>query len=225
MRCPICSVEHQLPAPDVAGIPVNYAVLEIIRSITGANKDQSDDEDESKPLCQVCNEKYAQVACIDCQPGVKFLFCHRCDQYEHNRPFKPVQGHRRYPSDKVPIAMYVCSRHRDKQATLYSESLFEFACEECKRAPDWLSRSTVFDLIPEALKRLRSHSQKLNIYSLNVISQLKDAKHKMKRIIEGLDPSASKAKQDIQTKFGAVMDLIQARQQELLDYIENEVSK
>lgn len=222
VRCPICSLDHPLPMPDVTQIPVNYAVLEIIRNISAA-RDRPDDEDENTPCCQVCSKKNAQVACIDCQPGVKFLFCHPCDQQEHNRPFKPVQGHRRYPVDRVPNAMYVCSRHRDTEATLFSESLFEFACEKCKLATDWPLRSKLFDLIPVALKRLRSRSQKLNIYSLNVISQLKDAKHKMKVIIERLDPSASEAKQDIQTKFGAIMDLIQTRQRELLDYVENEV--
>lgn len=77
--------------------------------------------------------------------------------------------------------------------------------------------------VSDALNRLRSQSQKLNIYSLNVMSQLKDAKHKMKRIIDGLDPSASKAKLEIQTKFGGIVDLIQSRQQQLLDYVENEV--
>ena len=66
----------------------------------------------------------------------------------------------------------------------------------------------MFAAIPDVLNRQRSHSQKLNIYSLNVMSQLTDAKHKMKHIIEGLDPSASKAKLEIQTKFGGIVDLI-----------------
>ena len=221
VKCPICSIEHPLSSPDVSQIPVNYAVLEILRNIVGTSKDQP--SDENTPRCGVCNQKNAQVVCIDCQPGVKFLFCHPCDQQEHNRDFKPVQGHRRYPIDRVPAPVFTCSRHRDKQATLYSENLQEFACEECKRAPDWLTRSTMFVPIPDALNRLRSHTQKLNIYSLNVMSQLKDAKHKMKRIIDGLDPSASKAKLEIQTKFGGIVDLIQSRQQQLLDYVENEV--
>ena len=225
VKCPICGVNHPLPTPDVTQIPVNYAVLEIIRNICDTSRDRLDPVDDTTPRCQVCSTKNAQVACIDCQPGVKFLFCHTCDQQEHNRPFKPVQGHRRYPVDRVPMAVYVCSRHRNNQAILFSENLFEFACEDCKKDPDWLTRSTMFDAIPDVLHRLRSHSQKLNVYSLNVISQLKDAKHKMKVIIENLDPSASKAKQDIQVKFGAIMDLIQTRQQELLDYVENEVGE
>ena len=219
----MCSVDHPLPTPDVTQIPVNYAVLEILRNITDSSRDRPEDEDESIARCQVCSIKNAQVACIDCQPGAEFLFCHACDQREHNRPFKPVQGHRRYPVDKVPNQKYVCSRHRDKIAMLFSINLFEFACEECTRGPDWQTRSKMFGPIPDALSRLRSQSQKLNIYSLNVISQLKDAKHRMKAIIDSLDPSASQAKQDIQTKFGAIMDLIQTRQQELLDYVEHEV--
>ena len=214
-------MEHPLPLPDVSQIPVNYAVLEILRNITETTRDQP--EDENTPRCGVCNLRTAQVVCIDCQPGMKFQFCHQCDQSEHNRPFKPVQGHRRYPIDRVPAPVFICSHHRDKQATLYSENIHEFACEECKRAPNWLTRSTMFVPIPDALKRLRSHSQKLNIYSLNVMSQLKEAKHKMKHIIDGLDPSSSKAKMEIQTKFGAIVDLIQSRQQQLLDYVENEV--
>ena len=46
----------------------------------------------------------------------------------------------------------------------------------------------------------------------------------MKRIINGLDSSASKAKLEIQTKFGGIVDLIQSRQQQLLGYVENEVN-
>ena len=226
VKCPMCGVDHLLPTPDVTQIPVNYAVLEIIRNISDTSRDQQDTTvDENTPQCQVCGAKNAQVACIDCQPGVKFLFCHTCDQQEHNRPFKPVQAHRRYPVDRVPMAAYICSRHRDKQAILFSESLFEFACEDCKRDPDWLKRSTMFDPIADVLNTLRSHTQKLNVYSLNVISQLKDAKHKMKVITGNLEPSATRAKQVIQTRFGAIMDLIQTRQQELLDCVENEVGE
>ena len=223
VKCPICSIEHPLSSPDVSQIPVNYAVLETLRNITGVSSGQP--ADENTPRCGVCDKKNAQVVCIDSQPGVKFLFCHLCDQSEHNRPFKPVQGHRRYPIDRVPAPVFTCSRHRDKQANLYSENLKEFACEECKRAPDWLTRSVMFVPISDVLSRLRSHSQKLNIYSLNVMSQLKEAKHKMKHIIDGLEPSASKAKLEIQTKFGGIVDLIQSRQQQLLDYVEKEVCK
>ena len=82
----------------------------------------------------------------------------------------------------------------------------------------------MFVPIPDALNKLRSHSQKLNIHSLKVMSQLKHTECKMKRIINGLDSSASKAKLEIQTKFGGIVDLIQSRQQQLLGYVENEVN-
>ena len=209
MKCPICSIEHLLSSPDVSQIPVNYAVLELLRNVTETSREPP--VDENTPRCGVCNQKNSQVVCIDCQPGVKFLFCHPCDQREHNRPFKPVQGHRRYPIDRVPAPVFTCSCHHDKQATLYSENFREFACEECKRAPDWLTRSTMFVPIPDVLNRLRSQSQELNLRCLNVMSQLKDAKHKVKHIINRLDPSADKAKLEIQTKFGAIIDLIQSQ--------------
>ena len=238
--CPGCCLSisvndgQSLPFTDVSQIPVNQAILEVLAGIIDLDhttSESSSDESAARSststtpsYCGVCNQRNAQVVCVDCQPGVNVMFCHPCDQCEHNRPFKPVQGHRRYPIDRVPAPVFTCSRHRDKQTTLYSENLQEFACEECKRAPDWLTRSTMFVPIPDALNKFCSHSQKLNIYSLKVMSQLKHTECKMKRIIDGLDSSASKAKLEIQTNFGAIVDLIQTRQQQLLGYVENEVN-
>ena len=228
IKCPICRTEHKFIEPKNTEVPTNYAVLEIIRNLSNhENKSYHmtpapDNENESKLLCENCKASHAHIVCTDCNRGGTFYFCYNCDHSEHNRPFKPAQSHRRHPIDQVSFAA-VCSSHPHKKATLFSVHEFKYACEECEKAPNWQSNSAGFYAIDEVVKKLRSHSQELNIHSREVISGLKEAKKKVKCIIEALDPSASKTKYDIQMKFGAFIDAIQKRQQELLEHVEKEV--
>ena len=212
MRCPICRIEHLLPLPGVAQIPVNSAVLEIIQ--------QYDAEGEKSYQCQVCNLKIAQVYCIDCLRGSKFFFCQTCDQCEHNRPFQPVQDHRRF---KISTKKCICSRHSDKQAILYSEKLSQFACEECTRSNDWLARSAMFVPIPDALNKLRFHSQNLSIFSLKAIRQLEESKQLVSDTLRV--HNRSETKKEVISKFENILDLIDKRKMELQDSVEKEVRK
>lgn len=210
VRCPICRIEHPLPSPDVTQIPVNSAVLEIIS--------QHEVESEKSYQCQVCNHKIAQIYCIDCVRGSKYFFCQMCDQREHNRPFKPVQDHRRH---KLLTKKCVCSRHSDKQAILYSEKLSEFACEECKSTADWLTRSAMFAPIPDSLSKLQFHSQNLSIFSLKAIYQLEESKQLVNDRLKAHNPS--KTKKDVRSKFGNMLNLVDTRRSELIDRVEKEV--
>lgn len=210
VRCPVCRIEHPLPFPSVTQIPVNSAVLEIIH--------QHEVESKKSYQCQVCNRKIAQVYCIDCLRGSKYFFCQMCDQREHNRPFKPVQGHQRF---KILTKKCICSRHSDKQAILYSEKLSEFACEECKRSADWLTRSAMFVPIPDALKKLRFHSQNLSIFTLKAIYQLEESKQLVSERLRTHNPSETK--KDVVSKFGNILDLVDERKMELIGCVEKEV--
>ena len=210
VRCPICRIEHLLPLPSVVQIPVNSAILEIIQ--------QYDDESDKSYQCQVCNLKIAQVYCIDCLHGSKYYFCQTCDQCEHDRPFKPVQAHRRF---KLSTKKCICSRHSDKQAILYSENLSQFACEECTRSNDWLERSAMFVPIPDALNKLRFHSQNLSIFSLKAIYQLKESKQFVSEKFRVYNPSETK--KEVISKFENILDLVNKRKMELQDIIEKEV--
>ena len=212
VRCPICRIEHVLPLPGVAQIPINSAVLEIIQ--------QYDAESEKSYQCQVCNLKIAQVYCIDCLRGSKYFFCQTCDQCEHNRPFKPVQAHRRF---KISTKKFICSRHSNKQAILYSEKLSQFACEECKRSNDWLTRSAMFVPIPDALNKLRLHSQNLSIFSLKAIHQLEESKQLVSDSLRVHNPSETK--KEVISKFENILDLVNKRKLELQDSIEKEVRR
>lgn len=220
IKCPVCSKWHNMERPDVQQLPPNYAVMEIVKDYVEPVENQA----TKQPKCDACNEKPASVVCLDCSPGSQFVFCEGCDSSEHNRPFAPVRRHRRFPIDKPPPAHIICTVHRSNQATLYSVSLSQFACDECKLSQDWVTRGPQFEPLHEAVRRLRTQTQKLNQYSRDVIDRLTGSNRTLSTIIHDLGPSASTAKSQIQKTFGEVMDIIQERQQNLLKYVEDEVS-
>lgn len=220
MKCPVCSKWHNLQRPDVMQLPPNYAVMEIVKHQVEPVENQA----TAQPKCEACKEVSATVVCLDCFPGSQFLFCDGCDSKEHNRPFAPVRRHRRFPIDNPPPAHIICTRHRGNRAIMFSVNLNQFACEECKQSPDWISRADQFEPVQEVVRRWRTQAQKLNQYSRDVVDKLTGSKRSLSRIIHELNPSASTAKSQIQKTFGELMDIIQERQQNLLKYVEEEVS-
>ncbi len=223
LKCPICSQIHQLPKSSILELSPNYAVLQLTKT---------DEEGmqriirKTMPLCEYCGKVEATMICVDCNPtGVHVRFCSECEWKEHNRPFRPVQRHKRFPIDQVPVESYriICSTHHSKDATMYSVCLNQFACEECTMAQDWPTRYQNFEPIDRAVRRLRTEAQRLNQYSKDVLNSLASAESNLSKIVYELGPSVSNAKSQIQTTFSEILTAIQERQQKLLKYVEEEV--
>ncbi len=223
IKCPICNQLHKLLKANVLELSPNYAVLQLTKT---------DDEGmqriipQSKPLCEYCSHVPATIVCVDCNPtGEHVKFCAECEWKEHNRPFKPVQRHKRFDINQVPVEMFriVCSTHHSKTATMYSISLGEFACDECTKALDWETRERLFEPTQTAVERLRTEAQRLNQYSRDVLNNLAAAETELASIIYELSPSASSAKSQIQTTFSEILSAIQERQQKLLKFVEEDV--
>ena len=223
IECPVCSVWHAIDLPDITLFPPNYAVRDIL---TRQNVLQSDSDSLPTDKCVVCKEAPATMVCIDCQPGSQTKFCQKCEEKEHNRGFAPVRRHRRYPNDQVPwpaVTIY-CSHHRGYKATLYSESLHEFACDEvCTSEPDWPSRSAQFEPMSEAVKRLRVQAQGLSVKSKNAVMKLRRAKKSIRHEITALEPTALRVKEEVIAQFTELMDVLQERKQKLDALVKEEV--
>ena len=223
IKCPMCSLLHWLLNPNVIELSPNYAVLQV--SKTGNEMQQV--VQYTKPLCEYCHQKAAAIVCVDCNPGGGHVrFCVDCERLEHNRPFFPVQRHRRFPIDQVPVEppRIICSIHHANDATLYSISLNQFSCDECTINPDWLQRHHLFEPIDQAVRRMRVEAQRLNQYSKEVINRLTNSESTLSKIIYELSPSLSTAKSQIQSKFSEILHVIQERQQNLLKWVDDEVS-
>ena len=217
VKCPVCSKLHPLSSPDVTLLPVNYAVQQIIMSTSNSST-------AGEEQCAVCKAEIATIICIDCSPGDHFKFCAKCDFEEHNRPFGPVQRHKRFPIDDVPpLAHMTCPRH-SVPATLYSESLDEFACNSCTRASDWSSRSPFFEPYPNAAKKMRNKVQRMTKYTNDVTKRLTGAKLNLEAIIGDLEPGSMEVKASITRTFSRCIDVLQERQRVLLANVDDEVS-
>ena len=221
-KCPVCSKVHPLDQPNVLHLPPNYAVMQILKT----SKDSADPEIRSlpEPDCEYCKTNPAEKVCIDCSPGAQVKFCVQCDSEWHNRPFPPVQRHRRYPVNQLPTLKLTCSTHRSNEATCYSLKLNQFACNECSASPEWVLNQHEFEPIQQAVLKLRSRAQRLNQYSQEVIGRLSQSEVKIGQIVFELSPSATTAKNEIQATFNDIIKAIQKRQQSLLKRVEAVVS-
>ncbi len=226
IKCPMCSATHSLPRTDVTLVPINYAVQDIVKNVAGSEQKKVSTKMEV-PSCGVCKVNPAVSICIDCDPGKQFKFCGKCDTEEHTRPFGPAQRHRRFlidqPHDFVTAYMS-CSRHTQMTASLYSESLNEFACSLCTTEEDWSLRSVKFDLIADAAKRMRVKVQRLTVYTNDTVMRMGEFLHNLDEMMKNLEPSSMTVKADISRKFSMFIEILQERQRTLLSFVEVEVS-
>lgn len=222
VSCPVCNRFHTLSAPDVMLLPINYAVLDIVKNIDT----QGQQSEVQAPLCGVCKTSPATVICVDCEPGSLYNFCDTCDAGEHARPFGPAQRHKRFPIDDPPIpgSSGFCSRHTMVAATLYSDNLDEFACQVCEQEADWTSRIAHFEPISETAQRLRMNVKKLTKYTNDIIIKLRDSKQNLDTIVTDLEPGAVAVKANITKTFSKCVEILQDRQKTLLANVDVEVS-
>lgn len=221
----MCNRVHHLPSPDVMLLPINYAVQDIVKNISTEEQGNIGEQLEV-PMCGVCDTNPATTVCIDCDPGNHFRFCYACDREEHTRPFGPAQRHKRFPIDKAPVppSSSFCSRHAMVNATLYSESLCEFACQMCQMDEDWQSRAANFDLVPEVNKTLRIKVQKLTKYTSDMTKRMGESKLNLETIMNDLEPGSMAVKANITRTFSRCVEVLQERQRTLLANVEVEVS-
>ena len=222
-KCPMCNNLHPLDQPNVLQLPPNYAVMQILTSDGRADQEV---QNVSEPDCEYCSLRAAERVCIDCSPGNQVKFCGPCDSEWHNRPFPPVQRHRRYPINQLPTVTPTCSVHSSNQATCYSLVLNRFACAECTVSSDWSlkQQQNQFEPIEQAVPRIRTRAQRLNQYSQDVVERLSQSEIKIYQIVAELAPSVTTTKNDIQTTFSGIIDAIQERQQSLMRHVDNVVS-
>ena len=222
VKCPMCTSVHPLDQPNVLHLPPHYAVMQILK----ISDDCADPEVRSlpEPDCEYCKQMPAEKVCIDCNPGSQVKFCVQCDSEWHNRPFAPVQRHRRYPINQLPTLTPTCSSHRSNEATLYSLRLNQFACNECTASPDWDLKQQEFEPIEQAVRRLRTRAQRLNQYSQEVVGRLSQSEIKISQIVFELAPSVTTTKNEIQATFSNIIDAIQKRQQTLVKRVDAVVS-
>ena len=221
MKCPICSKWHPLQEPDVARIPINFAVLDIVRNIVPVQNP----EEVKGPQCEACRVKPSTIVCLDCSPGSYYRFCVDCDKSEHERGFAPSARHRRRAEGKIPSSIHVfCSEHPKNEATYFSVELNQFACHECTTNPIWVTRSRDFEPIADAVTKLRGNAQRMIQHSREILDRLSDSKRELIDVVNGLGGAGGEAKSSVSKTFGDIIELIQKRQMQLLKYVDEIVS-
>ncbi len=197
-------------------IPVNFGILDMLQP------DDIDSPDKLDNVCEACEENLATIVCISCSPvGVKF--CTDCDKKEHDRKFKPVQLHRRMELSEYQPTL-VCTRHTSNGASLYSEQLNRFACQDCVSESDWPSRSQRYLPILEAAEILRAKASKKHYNLNNTTRTLYNTQKELDGTLLKLAESISHAKAAILEEFKRLADILQLRQQKLLVRVEQEVN-
>ena len=219
VKCAFCNFQHALLRPDPTLIPANHAVIEIIKL--------GDVVPDDGPKCEYKGSKCtgsASWVCFDCNAGEQTLFCEKCIKTEHERQFGPVRRHRRTPMAQLNEPQTVtCHWHSKNRATLYSLKLRKFACNDCNSRADFAEQRALFEPIGPVTRQLRAQAKRLVLYSQDVLARLNAMLQSIAADKAQLSPSVQQAKTQIQEKFAAITNIVQERQQVLMDRIETEV--
>lgn len=184
---------------------------------------QSSQTKHIQDMCEVCNKQQATVVCLSCSL-LGFKFCSECDSNEHNRPFRPVQLHRRVPIEEIDLSVS-CSNHRDHVATMFSEQLGQFACGECQQGLDWSQREASFEPLVVVSSRLRGKAGQYHHVCRNAIASLSEAHRVLDNSMVKLTESVSISKSNIQQEFSRLIQILQQRQQLLINRTDKEVGQ
>ena len=226
VKCAFCASLHELPRPDVELIPINHAVLEIIK-ISDSKKVENDKVKDVGPQCEYKGANCvgsANWVCFDCNPTTNTMFCEPCVKTEHERGFEPVARHRRMLMAQVSNPHTAsCPYHPKNRATLYSVKLQQFACIECDTRPEFAEQKDLFELISDAVQRLRSQSKRMVTYSQEILARLNISLVSISANNSDLGPSVELTKNQIEEKFSEIREIILERQQTLMTHVQSEV--
>ena len=226
VKCAFCSSLHELARPDPKLIPINHAVLEIIK--ISDSKRVEDGVQDTGPRCEykgihcIVN---ATWVCFDCNPTTNTMFCGACIKTEHDRGFDPVTRHRRMLMAQVNNPHSAsCPYHPRNCATLYSVKLQEFACADCDLRPEFAEIKEDFEPIGNVVERLRSQAKSMVQYSQDILAKLNLTLLNISANNAELGPSVEQTKSQIQAKFSEIIEIINERQLTLMKHVQTEVS-
>ena len=224
VKCAFCSSIHEIARPDPKLIPMNHAVLEIIK-ISDSKKV---DTEVVVPKCEYKGQHCLEVAkwvCFDCNPTTNTIFCENCIKTEHERGFEPVARHRRMlMADVNNPHSASCPYHPRNHATLYSIHFQQFACADCDSTrPGFAETKDQFEPISDAVHRLRSQAKRMVTYSQDVLAKLNVALVSISANNAELGPAVELTKNQIQKKFSEIREIIQDRQLTLMKQVQAEV--
>ena len=226
VKCAFCNSLHELSRPDPTLIPVNHAVLEIIK-VSDSKKFEDKKGKDVGPQCEykgVHCVGSANWVCFDCNPTTNTMFCEMCIKTEHERGFEPVARHRRMLMAHVNNPYTApCSYHPGNMATLYSVKLQQFACIECNSRLDFNEQKDLFVPISDSVKRLRTQGKRMVMYSQDILAKLNVSLLSISANNAELGPSVQQTKNQIQEKFAEIVEIIQERQQTLMKHVQTEV--
>ena len=225
VKCAFCSSLHELSRPDPKLIPINHAVLEIIKISDSKRVDTK----AVGPQCEYNGprcEEGAKWVCFDCNPTKNnTLFCSTCIKTEHYRGFEPVTRHRRMLMAEVnnPHTAY-CLYHPLILTTLYSIKLQQFACSECESSrPEFADTRDQFKPVSDAVQTLRSQAKRMVKYSQEILAKLNVTLGSISANNAELGPTVEQTKNEIQQKFSEIREIIQERQMTLMKHVQAEV--
>ena len=108
IQCPTCRVEVNVPQAGVAGLPKNFALLDIIN----ANVTPQNNGDESSYICEVCEDKHpASFYCLNCKKdlckGAARFHAHSRESSDHHVvSLEPRAVHNFCPDHKEPFHVF-----------------------------------------------------------------------------------------------------------------------
>ncbi|XP_033624471.1 tripartite motif-containing protein 55-like isoform X1 [Asterias rubens] len=134
LKCPLCQKETILPLDGVTGLQSNYLLIALVEEVN--KQEQLPHGEESKVMCQACDEENAAISrCLNCEHYL-CLECHKAHQRLaalKNHEIKTLAELQEVDETQTESKMNIsrCDIHPIQELCLYCMTCEQLTCKLC----------------------------------------------------------------------------------------------
>ena len=218
-KCPQCSMEVR--GKHVPNITLmNY--VDVQQQQSDFTRSKSVNLALRKVCCEYCQKEDATLVCFQCL-ATGFRFCTKCCELEHERPGSPAMLHTPKPINSVSVKTPIprCPNHHGNPSQLFSFQLKAFACEECKKNPDF--DSSLYQPIGDAVLKVNDQLLNLTQWMKARSEKVSQTMEELDGVLGHLDNERSKATDLVRVEFNQFELTLRKRMNVVINNVEQEV--
>jgi len=202
ISCPKCAVNTE--CTDISKLPKNYAMLDVMESISQADSQAKKKSQPFKHQCQ--NEGCSECATHSCK-SCNYMFCMVCLELTHNGfLFK------NHIIEDIKNRKPKCQTHNDIDADVFCETCQELICFKCHLYDGHKGHDTVG--VTTVASKMKTDLQQV-LSKANVLKDRLNSKQVLlSKDVQAIEESVSLSLQNVDRDFDALRDGLEKRRKE-----------
>ncbi|XP_033625397.1 tripartite motif-containing protein 2-like [Asterias rubens] len=210
LKCPLCQKETILPLDGVTGLQSNYLLIVLVEEVN--KQDQLPQGEESKVMCQACDEENAAISrCLNCE----HYLCLECQKAHprlaalKNHEIKTLAELQEVDETQTESKMNIsrCDIHPIQELCLYCMTCEQLICKVCAkqhRAPI----HTIVDLksaTEKSIQEIIDGASQLDRSSYKLTSRLELLLHSLSIKIRNMEKNLLQEASDAGSRKGKTL--------------------